>query len=143
MQLSRTAALIGAFALALGAGSTLGAQSTESLARPTVTPAGSALPATPVRTDVVTVSPSEVARRAAEMFGDSLVTPASRANPDSTAAEVTWDMDVRVYETQERVAHYVSLFSGRARERITDRLAAGSLGNFPVMDELTLKFALE
>ena len=41
-------------------------------------------------------------------------------------AEPSWDIDVRSYETQERVAHYVNMFSGRSRERIADRLEAGS-----------------
>jgi membrane-bound lytic murein transglycosylase D len=43
-----------------------------------------------------------------------------------TSSEPTWDMDVRSYETRERVAHYVNLFSGSAKERITDRLERGS-----------------
>ena len=45
---------------------------------------------------------------------------------DSAAAEPTWDMDVRSYESQDRVAHFVSMFSGRAKERIAERLSAGS-----------------
>src|SRR4051812_7794646 len=126
MQGSRATTLIRAFALALSAASTLGAQSTDSLSRPTVIPAGTPTTVAPARTDIVTVSPSEVARRAAALFGDSLVAPGPKASSDSLATEVSWDMDVRVYETQERVAHYVGLFSGRAKERITDRLAAGS-----------------
>jgi len=126
MQVSRTSVLCGAFALALCTASTIRAQSTDSLSRPTVTPAGAPTPVAPARTDIVTVSPSEVARRAADMFGDSLVARGPKTTGDSAAAEVSWDMDVRVYETQERVAHYVGLFSGRAKERITDRLTAGS-----------------
>lgn len=35
-------------------------------------------------------------------------------------------MDVRTYETRERVAHYVTMFTGRAKERITDRLERGT-----------------
>ncbi|MEP6999762.1 MAG: transglycosylase SLT domain-containing protein [bacterium] len=123
--MSRATALVGACALVLSGGSTLAAQSTDSLTRPTVVPAGSPMAGAPARTDTVTVSPTEVARRAADMLGDSLVAPARKATSESVA-EVTWDMDVRVYETQERVAHYVGLFSGRARDRITDRLTVGS-----------------
>ena len=41
-------------------------------------------------------------------------------------AEPMWDMDVRSYESQDRVAHYVSMFSGRSRDRIAERLSAGS-----------------
>ncbi len=43
-----------------------------------------------------------------------------------SAAEPTWDMDVRSYATQERVAHYVNLFTGRSRDRITERLERGT-----------------
>ena len=35
-------------------------------------------------------------------------------------------MDVRSYESQERVAHYVGLFTGRAKERIRERLEKGT-----------------
>jgi membrane-bound lytic murein transglycosylase D len=99
MQLRRTAALLGTLALTLGAGPAAAAQSSDSLTRPTVIPAVASMSATHAR-------------------------PESAS--DSAAAEPTWDMDVRSYETQDRVAHYVGLFSGRAREHITERLAAGS-----------------
>ena len=79
---------------------------------------------TPVATSPIAVSPVEVARRALDVFGDSLaVAPAAAAEP---LAEPTWDMDVRSYETQDRVAHYVTMFSGRGRERIAERLSQGS-----------------
>ena len=81
----------------------------------------------PVRPDTGLVSRTDVARRAADVFGDSAIDLASPvASGDSMATEATWDMDVRSYETQERVAHYVGLFSGRAKERIAERLSAGS-----------------
>jgi membrane-bound lytic murein transglycosylase D len=35
-------------------------------------------------------------------------------------------MDVRSYETQERVAHYVTMFTGRAKDRIAERLQRGT-----------------
>jgi len=38
----------------------------------------------------------------------------------------TWDIDVRSYETTTRVAHYVSHFSGPAREFIQTRLSDGT-----------------
>jgi membrane-bound lytic murein transglycosylase D len=69
------------------------------------------------------VSTRDVARRAIEVFGDSLTGPASK-EPDEV--EPTWDMDVRSYETQDRVAYYVNMFSGRSRERIADRLERGT-----------------
>ena len=72
----------------------------------------------------VSVSSVEVARRAVDVFGDSLVVtkPASAA----TTAEPTWDMDVRSYETQERVAYYVNMFTGRSKDRIAERLERGT-----------------
>ena len=70
------------------------------------------------------VSTRDVARRAIEVFGDSLVIepPPKIALP----SEPTWDLDVRSYETQERVAYYVNMFTGRSRERIADRLELGT-----------------
>jgi membrane-bound lytic murein transglycosylase D len=35
-------------------------------------------------------------------------------------------MDVRSYETQDRVAHYVSMFSGKSKSRIAERLEHGT-----------------
>jgi membrane-bound lytic murein transglycosylase D len=55
------------------------------------------------------------------LFGDSL-----RSGRDSLPQEPTWDLDVRPYATHDRVAHFVSMFSGRAKERITDRLERGT-----------------
>jgi membrane-bound lytic murein transglycosylase D len=76
-------------------------------------------------TSAVDVSRVEVARRAIDVFNDSLVlTPAPVF--DSAAAEPTWDMDVRSYETQDRVAYYVNMFTGRAKDRITERLERGT-----------------
>jgi membrane-bound lytic murein transglycosylase D len=57
------------------------------------------------------------------VFGDSLITGTPKVE---TEAEPSWDMDVRSYETQERVAYYVNMFSGRSRERIADRLERGT-----------------
>lgn len=103
------------------------AQSADSLSRHTVIPAGA--PSAPVvaRAESATVSRSDVARRSVDVFGDSLATPPlSRVSADSVAPEPTWDMDVRSYETQDRVAHYVGLFTGRAKEHITSRLERGT-----------------
>lgn len=69
------------------------------------------------------VSKRDVARRAAEVFGDSLIVGTPKVEEE---AEPTWDMDVRSYETQDRVAYYVNMFSGRSRERIEDRLERGT-----------------
>ena len=73
----------------------------------------------------MSVTRLEVARRFVDVFGDSLMlTPAPAF--DSSVAEPTWDMDVRSYETQDRVAHYVTMFTGRSKDRITERLERGT-----------------
>jgi membrane-bound lytic murein transglycosylase D len=84
---------------------------------------GASEPATPAP-PIPALSPVEVAQRALDVFGDSLAAPAA-AGADA-AAEPTWDMDVRSYETRDRVAYYVNMFTGRSRERIADRLERGS-----------------
>ncbi len=55
------------------------------------------------------------------MFGDSTATVTA-----DSAAEPQWDIDVRSYETHDRVAHYVNLFSSSARTRFASRLSAGT-----------------
>jgi membrane-bound lytic murein transglycosylase D len=72
--------------------------------------------------EVVAVTPLEVARRAADVFGDPLILN----RPPAATAEPTWDMDVRSYETQDRVAYYVNMFTGRSKERIAERLERGT-----------------
>jgi membrane-bound lytic murein transglycosylase D len=74
----------------------------------------------------VTVTNSEVKRRVFEVFGDSLVVVAPPKLDSSSADEPTWDMDVESYATEDRVAHYVAMFSGPSRERIAARLDVGS-----------------
>ncbi|HEY5219127.1 MAG TPA: transglycosylase SLT domain-containing protein [Gemmatimonadaceae bacterium] len=68
--------------------------------------------------DSGSVSDRDVATSALHMFGDSA------AAPDS--AQPSWDIDVHSYETRTRVQHYVSLFTGSAKDHITDRLDAGT-----------------
>jgi membrane-bound lytic murein transglycosylase D len=90
--------------------------------RPTVIPAGAPR-------DVVAKSPvsrTEVSRRAVEVFGDSLILLTPPVIDDSADAEPTWDMDVRTYETQERVAHYVTMFTGKSKDRIAAQLERGT-----------------
>ena len=84
-------------------------------------------------TDSVDVTPTEVARQAVQVFGDSIAPAAALGDSliptDSGAAETempTWDIDVRSYETHDRVEHFVRLFGGEARERMTRRLERGS-----------------
>lgn len=64
---------------------------------------------------------ADVARRASELFGEETAVGSAAAED-----EPHWDMDVRSYETQERVAHYVELFTGKARENVVARLERGT-----------------
>lgn len=61
----------------------------------------------------------DVKRTAADVFGD---TAAILPPVDSVATGPTWDMDVRSYEGQARVAFYVNFFSQSARSRFQERL---------------------
>ena len=67
-------------------------------------------------------TPEEVVRTAMAVFGDSTVITVA----DSTGEEPVWDIDVRSYETHDRVEHYVELFSSKARERFQSRLSRGT-----------------
>ncbi|WP_434480999.1 transglycosylase SLT domain-containing protein [Gemmatimonas sp.] len=64
----------------------------------------------------------DVVRAAVAVFGDSAVVAAA----DSATDEPTWDLDVRSYETHDRVEYYVDLFSNRAKERFTARMSRGT-----------------
>ena len=94
-----------------------------------VVAAAAARPPRPARPDSATtrdslpVSAAEVAREAARVFGDSAPAPLVDAPAGSTT---TWDIDVRSFAAQERVAHFVELFTGEARERFTRRLSRGT-----------------
>jgi membrane-bound lytic murein transglycosylase D len=72
------------------------------------------------------VSGSEVKRRFIEVFGDSLMLLPPPALDSADADGPTWDMDVESYATEDRVAHYVAMFSGPSRQRIAARLDVGS-----------------
>jgi membrane-bound lytic murein transglycosylase D len=71
--------------------------------------------------DTTRIAAADVKRRATEVFGES---PDS-AHADS-AAGPSWDIEVRSYESTERVEHYVQLFTGPAKDRITARLERGT-----------------
>lgn len=94
-------------------------------ATPTPVSAPAVRPATPVTPSAPAAdpaSPDEVVRTAVSVFGDSAVA----AVADSLAEEPVWDIDVRSYETHDRVEHYVDLFSNKARERFVSRLTRGT-----------------
>jgi membrane-bound lytic murein transglycosylase D len=72
----------------------------------------------------VRVDPNDVSRRAAEVFGGPDVGPSDSAS--EAAPEASWDIDVHSYESMDRVEHYVTAFSGTAKERIEERLSRGT-----------------
>jgi membrane-bound lytic murein transglycosylase D len=89
-------------------------------------PVDSAATVVPAGEPTTSVSDSDVKRRAIEVFGDSL-SPDRAAPVDSADVDgPTWDMDVQSYATEDRVEHYVKMFSGPSRERIAARLDVGS-----------------
>ena len=99
---------------------------------PVLTPVVEASVATPVRTRnadsalrrVVVASDDDLARTVVAVFGDSAALhPSAVTTPD---AEPVWDIDVHSYETHERVAFYVQLFSNGSREHFRARLSRGT-----------------
>lgn len=74
--------------------------------------------------DSAGLSRQDVTREAVNVFGDSVSRDDEPAGEGD--AEVSWDIDVRSFETHARVEHYVTYFSGPARERIADRLGRGT-----------------
>jgi len=88
--------------------------------------AGELVPTRAAR-DSIAVSLRDIMSGALSIFGDTLAANATaqsmiiEAADSSTVAaivedaEPTWDIDVRSYETHERVQKYISIFSGSAR----------------------------
>lgn len=77
------------------------------------------------------VTATDLDHRTAELFGNALRVDANIPLPTDSAVlgdveEPTWDIDVRSYETFDRVRHYVSLFTGTAKDRFVDRLSHGT-----------------
>lgn len=77
------------------------------------------------------ISPAALDRRTSELFGDALKVDVTIPVPTDTPAvvaeeEPTWDIDVRSYETLDRVQHFVGAFSGVARDRFVERLQRGT-----------------
>ena len=78
------------------------------------------------------VTIDDLDRRTAELFGASLKIDAALPVDSSTigGGDVptgpSWDIEVRSYETFDRVRFYVSHFSGSARDRFAERLSRGT-----------------
>lgn len=69
--------------------------------------------------DSVHVPQPDVTHEAVKIFGDSLAT----APP--VTAEPTWDIDVRSFETHNRVVYFVGRFTGPSSDRFAEELARG------------------
>lgn len=87
------------------------------------------------------VTAADLDRRTAELFGDVLRLDATVPVPPDTAWPggengPTWDIEVRSYETVDRVRRYVDAFSGPARERFTSRLSRGTRYEQMIRDAL-------
>ncbi len=64
------------------------------------------------------MSARDVAACASSVFGDSAVA-ADSASP-------SWDIDVRSYETRERVQRYLAVFTGPSKEHVTQQIERGT-----------------
>ena len=69
--------------------------------------------------DSVHVAQRDLTHEAVKIFGDSVAT----APP--AAAEPTWDIDVRSFETHDRVVYFVGRFTGPSSDRFEQELARG------------------
>lgn len=70
-------------------------------------------------------SPAVLMRTATDVFGDS--THFDGIVDGELEEEPTWDIDVRSYETHERVEHYIRAFTtAGARERMSERIQRGT-----------------
>ncbi|HYD51579.1 MAG TPA: transglycosylase SLT domain-containing protein, partial [Gemmatimonadaceae bacterium] len=79
--------------------------------------------------DSIRVSVTDVTRQAVQVFGDSVVRDSSAdamGDVDDDSEAPSWDMDVQSYLSQDRVEHFVRMFSGSARDRIAIRLERGT-----------------
>jgi membrane-bound lytic murein transglycosylase D len=78
------------------------------------------------------VTVADLNKRTAGLFGDALKLDASITVPPDSGligggdVEPTWDIEVRSYETFDRVRHYVASFTGPAKDRFVDRLSRGT-----------------
>jgi membrane-bound lytic murein transglycosylase D len=99
---------------------------------PDATASGSVTLAGSERTLRTTASNADLDRQTAELFGNALrvdVTipvPADSGLSGARLEEPTWDIDVRSYETFERVRHYVAAYRGASKDRFVDRLSRGT-----------------
>jgi len=74
--------------------------------------------------NTATLNIDDVATTVVSVFGDT--TALQKSTMHAADAEPVWDIDVHSYETQERVAHYVQLFTTDARDHFVARLSRGT-----------------
>ncbi|HYC53086.1 MAG TPA: transglycosylase SLT domain-containing protein [Gemmatimonadaceae bacterium] len=80
----------------------------------------------------VTVTANDLDQRTAELFGDALrldaALPVTLDSVEIAGGDDSpvFDLDVRSFETYDRVRHYVAAFTGPAKSRIADRLSDGT-----------------
>ncbi len=126
-RLSLRSATIWVLGIALGA--------CQPSLRPLAAPAPEPRPTDALSSDAATASrtgpPDEslatadaVMRTATNVFGDS--THFDGIADGMLDEEPTWDIDVRSYETHERVEHYIRLFTGAAKDRMAERIQRGT-----------------
>lgn len=88
------------------------------------------------------VTAADLDRRTTELFGDALRVDATIPVPADTMTlqdaepAPSWDIDVRSYETVDRVRHYVTAFAGPARNRFVSRLERGTRYEGMIRDKL-------
>ena len=71
-------------------------------------------------------SSEDIAQERARVFGDSSTAPVIDAPLGPGGVEPSWDIDVRTFATNDRVMHFVQLFTGDAKERMARRLSRGT-----------------
>ena len=69
--------------------------------------------------EVVHIAQRDLTHEAVKIFGDSI------AIAPPAAAEPTWDIDVRSFETHDRVVYFVGRFTGPSGDRFAEELARG------------------
>jgi len=79
-----------------------------------------------------TITANELDKRTAELFGDAVRLETTLPAPTDSAIEgggdaaPSWDIEVRSYETFDRVRFYVGSFTGGARGHFAERLSRGT-----------------
>ncbi len=88
--------------------------------------------ATPETNGRPLVTANDLDKRTAELFGHALRLDAALPMPADSAIDgggvvaPSWDIEVRSYETFDRVRFYVGSFTGSAKDRFAERLSRGT-----------------